>query len=561
MKPLNNPSRRRFLSQAGIGLLAFAGLPTALQAMEGMSSTKTFPARQASANFVADVEIELYSQPATVAILPGQPTRVLRYAAKLIKGPANSLTDIPGSYLGPIMRFQTGQKIRITLINQLDEATIAHWHGLHVPAEMDGSPHYAINKGERFVYEFEMLNRASMNIYHPHPHNQTARQFYMGMAGAIIVNDAEEANLNLPSGEYEIPLVIQDKQFDADNQLHYLGHMHDRMTGFYGERILVNGRPDFKLNVASRAYRFRVMNGSTARIYKLAWDDNTPLTVIGSDGGLLETPVHKPYVMLAPAERLDLWVDFSGRKPGSQLVLRSRPFTGALPHMAERMMGGGGQGRHGMGMGRMGGMGMHHGHDMNNTVTADDTRMGGDYPILTINVTRQVSDSPKLPSTLSRYRHYSLHDVANPKQPVPLAISEGPMSMLINGRSYADNDVQAFERIPLNSIQLLEIFHSHSGGHGGMGGGMGMMMSMAHPIHLHGQYFQILSRSNENPSDDYNTVKDGFVDNGFKDTVLVMPGERIKIIKPFQDFKGLFMYHCHNLEHEDMGMMREFLVE
>jgi FtsP/CotA-like multicopper oxidase with cupredoxin domain len=84
---------------------------------------------------------------------------------------------------------------------------------------------------------------------------------------------------------------------------------------------------------------------------------------------------------------------------------------------------------------------------------------------------------------------------------------------------------------------------------------------MAHPIHLHGQYFQILSRSNENPSDDYNTVKDGFVDNGFKDTVLVMPGERIKIIKPFQDFKGLFMYHCHNLEHEDMGMMREFLVE
>jgi len=91
---------------------------------------------------------------------------------------------------------------------------------------------------------------------------------------------------------------------------------------------------------------------------------------------------------------------------------------------------------------------------------------------------------------------------------------------------------------------------------------MGMMMSMAHPIHLHGQPFQIVSRSmaagNE---EDYESVRHGFVENGLKDTVLVMPGETVRIIKPFQDFKGLFMYHCHNLEHEDMGMMRDFLVE
>jgi hypothetical protein len=131
--------------------------------------------------------------------------------------------------------------------------------------------------------------------------------------------------------------------------------------------------------------------------------------------------------------------------------------------------------------------------------------------------------------------------------------------MLLNGRPYAENDLQAFERVPLNSIQLIEIFHSNSGhGMGGMGGGM---MAMAHPIHLHGQYFQILSRQQTKPSDAYNSVKDGFIEGGWKDTVLVMPGEEVKIIKPFQDFKGLFMYHCHNLEHEDMGMMREFSVE
>ena len=95
----------------------------------------------------------------------------------------------------------------------------------------------------------------------------------------------------------------------------------------------------------------------------------------------------------------------------------------------------------------------------------------------------------------------------------------------------------------------------------GMGGGMGMMMAMAHPIHLHGQSFQILSRTfSGNTSADYASVKEGFIEHGLKDTVLLMPGERIKIIKPFQDFKGLFMYHCHNLEHEDMGMMRDFSV-
>jgi hypothetical protein len=173
------------------------------------------------------------------------------------------------------------------------------------------------------------------------------------------------------------------------------------------------------------------------------------------------------------------------------------------------------------------------------------------------------------------------------------------MAMLLNGRPYTYNDIQDFEHIKLNTIQLLEIFHAHggSGGHGsgnkgagtGMGhhqggmtmmqgmrhggnehkeegqvrgGGMGMMMTMAHPIHLHGQQFQIVSRSvNADQESDYATVQEGFINSGLKDTVLVMPGEKIRIIKPFQDFKGLFMYHCHNLEHEDMGMMRDFLIE
>jgi len=580
MTHTTNPHRRRFIKTAGTaGLLAWSGLPGWLSAMEGMGHMPKLPAHKASPNFHPDVEIDLLCKPSAVTILPGQATRVMRYTASLVKGPADSVTEIPGSYLGPILRFQQGQKIRINLYNQLNEASITHWHGLHVPAEMDGHPLYAIDKGESFVYEFEMLNRASMNIYHPHPHNATARQVYMGLAGAILVNDSEEAKLDLPGGEYEVPIVIQDRMFDVSNQFQYVRHMHDRMMGFYGDKILVNGFANFRLEVASRAYRFRVLNGSTARIYKLAWDDNSPITVIGTDGGLLEHPVEKPYVMLAPGERLDVWADFSARSVGSQLVMRSRAFSGALPRMAEHMM----RGMHG-----------------------SPLSMGSDYPIFSVKVVRQVSDSPKLPQALSSIRRYDLNDTANPGKPVPIGISEGPMRMLLNGRPYAYNDLLPSERIPINTIQLMEIFHEHGGHgqtddssghrmggmgmmgggmrHGGMGmgmrhggedqandagpgmgmgggmGGMGMMMSMAHPIHFHGQYFQILERKGGS-GEGYASVKDGFVDQGWKDTVLVMPGERLKLIKPFEDFKGLFMFHCHNLEHEDMGMMREFSVE
>ena len=447
MKPTINPSRRRFFAQTGAGLLAWAGLPGWLQAMEGMGEMPKMAPNKASPNFKPDVEIELFCKPSEVSILPGQATRVQQYFAKLVKGPANTLTELPGSYLGPVLRFQKGQRIRINLHSQLDEPTITHWHGLHVPALMDGHPLYAIDKGQTFVYEFEMLNRASMNIYHPHPHNITAKQVYHGLAGAILVNDEEESRLELPSGEYEIPIVIQDRRFDEQNQLVYASHMRDRMMGFYGDRILVNGRPDFHLDVASRAYRLRFLNGSTARIYKLAWDDNTPVTVIGTDGGLLETPVTKPYVMLAPGERLDVWADFSGRNVGAQLVMRSRPFSGVLPKMAERMMGGGGRG------------GMH----------GTALPVGSDYPIFSVKVTRQVSDSPALPHTLSAINHYQISDTANPNKPVPIGISEGPMAMLLNGRPYAYNDVLPSERIPFNTVQLMEIFHAH-GGEGGHGG-------------------------------------------------------------------------------------------
>ena len=541
-----NQSRRRFLGQSGLGLVALTTLPSIANAMESMGmgrmgmggmhnsmgSEVNYPKltpNKSNPNFHPDVELDLVCKPIEISILKGAATKVLHYQATLIKGPKDTVVDIPHSYLGSMIRLQKGQKVRINFHNALSQSSVVHWHGLHVPQVMDGHPQYAIESGETLVYEFEVMNRANMNMYHPHPHGATAKQVYFGLAGAVIVNDDEEAALDLPSGEYEIPLVIQDKQFDSDNQLVYLPNRHQRMTGVTGDTILVNGQANFHLDVESRAYRLRVMNGSTSRIYKLAWDDGMPMTIIGVDGGLLEQPEVKPYIMLAPGERLDVWADFSARNEGSQLTLKSLAFSGVMPKMA-------------MGMNR------------------SSLAVGSEYPICTIKVTRKVSESHKLPTKLAKIHRYGIHETANPNNPLPISISESPMSMLLNGRAYEFNHPLPSERVKMGSIQLLEIFHAQS--NMGMSGGMGgMNMTMPHPIHLHGQQFEIMSRSISGDTSDYDTVREGFIDSGLKDTVLVMPMERIKVIKPFQDFKGLYLYHCHNLEHEDMGMMREFLVE
>ncbi|MCX7109745.1 MAG: multicopper oxidase domain-containing protein [Proteobacteria bacterium] len=690
--------RRRFLQYSGLTMATLYGIPRWGQAMEKK------PLAVATANFHPDVELELFARPVAFGVLPGTLTNLQKYFGKVIKGPANAFTDIPGSYLGPVMRLQKGQKVRIHFTNELDDPCITHWHGMHVPHLSDGHPMYAIAKGETWVYEFEVLNRAGTYFYHPHTHEMTGKQVYFGLSGVIIVEDEEEKKLGLPSGEFEIPIAIQDRSFDADNQLVFVTHNMERMMGFHGDRILINGKPNNEFEVASRAYRLRIANGSNARIYKLAWDDGSPITVLGVDGGLLDSPLQKPYVMMGPGERLDVWADFSGREVGAELVMRSKPFSGTLPAMHERMMammghggeaktgenkpgqGGGGMGGMMGGMGGMGGMG--HGGD---AAKGGDNKpgqamgqggggmggmggmgmmnmpgmklpLGSDYPICKFRVTRKVSDSPKLPEKLCTIRHYEAKDTANPDKPIPIGISEGMMSMLLNGRPFKMDDVQEFEKVKVNTLQLIDIFHDHymvdgkaktgdtaqkpageqgsgmagmsqgqpaqggsgmggmgmgmmgggmggmmnhggegkapgmgsmaqggenkpSGGgmdHGGdnkgggmgmgmMGGGMGgmggggmggmMSMSMAHPIHLHGQQFQIISRSLDmKEGDGYDTVKDGFINSGWKDVVLVMPGERVKIAKPFDNYTGLFTYHCHNLEHEDMGMMRDFLV-
>ncbi|MBL6987922.1 MAG: multicopper oxidase domain-containing protein [Methylobacter sp.] len=537
MKATTNLQRRKLLKYTALGIAGAFTYPSWAQTTNGFVRVNA-----PSADFLPDVEIELTQNTADVSILSGNKTHVWKITGKVITGSSEVLDNNEGTYLAPTLRLKKGQKVRLILNNNLPAQSILHWHGLHVPANMDGNPMYAVNHGETYIYEFEIMNRAGTYWYHAHTHSVTARQVYSGLAGLFIVSDDQEQALNLPSGDQDVALVIQDRSFDNQNQLAYSAHMMQRMRGFLGEQILVNGRPDFVLPVATRAYRLRFLNGSNSRIYKLAWDDGTPLTVIGVDGGLLERPEQHAYVMLAPGERLELWMDFSERSLGSELTLRSLQFN-ATTHGGMGMMGGGMMGGRGRGM--MGG-GM---------MSVSALPSGSDYPILKIRVAKKEQGNHTLPKTLTPITALHIDNAANAGNPKTIALSMRHMSALLNGRSYKMNDIQPDEIIPINSLQLIEFDNGYEGG-------MHSMMNMPHPMHLHGEQFQIVKREvNTRSSGLYATVSSGFIQNGWKDTVLVMPGEKVTILKPFNDFKGLFMYHCHNLEHEDMGMMRDFLIK
>lgn len=486
--------------------------------------------------FTPDVEIELTAQPAHAQILPARPTDVWQFTGRVIKGPASTLQPIPGSYLGPTIHLRRGQRVRITFANRLPDPSIVHWHGLDVPEAADGHPRLAVDGGKNYVYDFDVTNRAGTYWYHPHPHMQTGPQVYSGLAGMLIVSDDEEAALALPSGSTELLAVIQDRRFDAANQLVYSTTMMDMETGFLGNRVLVNGQAAPTWSLATRAYRVRVLNGSNARVYKLAWSDGTPMTVLGTDGGLLERPLTQRFVTLAPAQRVDLWLDLSQRTTNTRIQLQSAAFelTDAGLNMGGMMGGGGMGGRGGMGAGRGGAM------------ASGTLALGAPISLLTVSIDRREKGPATLPTRLSTFDRSWLPVSEAPVRQIPITFRM--MEWFLAGRSFGEmTEVAADETVRAGSTHIWEFVNA--------GGPMGVQM--AHPIHIHGHQFRVLSRAGGKAD---NTLREGLVDGGWTDTALVLPNETVRLQVPFTTHPGLYLYHCHILEHEDMGMMRNFKV-
>jgi len=491
--------------------------------------------------FMPDAEISITAAEKWVQILSGSQTRVWSYEGKFLEGSGVIIQNLPGIYLGPILRVQSGTKLRIHFYNNLAEDSVIHPHGLHVPEDCDGQPMQAIGPGEEKIYDFQVIDPAGPYWFHPHPMGRTAEQVLMGLAGLFYVTDPAE-QLAVPgadAGANDLPVIIQDRTFDANNQFLY---NPSQLWGYLGERILVNGKPNATFSLEPRAYRLRVLNGSNARTYKLAWSNGMPLNVIGTDGGLLPAVETKSYVMLMPGERVDLWADFSSLAR-QQVILKSLSFTAGMG-----MGGGGGGGGHGGGGMSGGGMsveGMGGGGGGGCNCGGGGMANGAAFNILTVNVGRKASSYPQLGPLPPLSVHFDDENVPNFYSPRPFTLEMSHMVWTINGRVYDMTAVADDEMVDLDETMAWEWINNSP---------------IPHPMHIHNVQFQVVNRAPPFDTTSYNTANQGLVDSGWKDTVLVWPGERVRVAMKFSPYAGMYMYHCHILEHEDMTMMRNYMI-
>ncbi len=478
--------------------------------------------------FDPDVELKLTASSGRAPIWEGPKTPILRFFGEVIKGRKGAVRE-SGGFLGPILDFVRGEKIRIIFENRLEEPTIVHWHGMIVPEAADGHPQLAIEPGETYTYEFEVINRAGTYWYHTHPHGRTGYQVYHGLAGVLLVRDPDEDTIGLPSGQQEHVMVIQDRRVDEENRFRYKSGMADQMMGVLGDRILVNGQANKTIEVSRSPNRLRLLNLSNARLYKLAWSDGSPMQVIGTDGGLLsneEGPLEKPFVVLGPAERVELWKDFSSRPALSEISLISEEFSieMAMGMGPRRQVFRTGDGR-GPGM-----MGMISG-------------VGDKIEIATFRIADEELVSGKLP--VLPERKLVLPEV---KRTVETRLGFRMMQGFLNGKQWNMDDmkhVDPDEVLVLNKPVAWTFENVSEPG-----------MLMPHPMHLHGVQFRVLERKGNGAGE----LAKGIVDVGDKDTVMVFAGETVTV-QFTPTIEGLFLYHCHNLEHEDAGMMRNFRVD
>ena len=431
--------------------------------------------------------------------------------SNFMPGLSTPTIGINGPYLGPTIRCRAGDRVAFRVKNSLDETTTLHWHGFHIPARYDGGPHQVIEPGQTWEPSFAIKQKASLFWYHSHLIEQTGEQVARGLAGLFLIEDDETRTLQLPSeyGVDDIPLVIQDRRFSPDGSFEYMTSMGDAEVGYQGDVILVNGTVDPYLELRRQRTRLRILNGSNSRIYMLGRDDGTDLLVIGADGSLLGRPARMKRVRLAPAERVELLVDM---RPGQHVTLMSYPLAA----------------------GTMGDMKMRGGKN-------------GAFPIVELRTaSKPDSSNASIPERLIRVPSWNPAQAARTRtftlnmMTMPIGRWTGPameLPMGINGRSMDMDRIDV--RVPLGSVEIWEIRNA---------------TLLPHPFHIHDIQFRVLDRDGAPPQPH---------ELGLKDTVLVDSGSTVRVITEFADFadpEHPYMYHCHNLEHEDAGMMGQFVV-
>lgn len=246
---------------------------------------------------------------------------------EILPGTVTTIWGYNGQYPGPTIRAQRDRRTIVRQVNNLQESTVVHLHGGHTPRRWDGLPFDLIGPGASFVYEYPNNQEAATLWYHDHAVDTTGRHVYMGLAGFYLISDPNEAALGLPSGENDVALMIQDRLFNSDASLNYPLTDTTVFRGVVGNTLLVNGAVQPYLEVARRKMRFRILNGSSARIYRLALSTGDSLVQIGSDGGLLPAPVSRSAITIAPGERIEVVIDFANYPIGTSLILKNSETT------------------------------------------------------------------------------------------------------------------------------------------------------------------------------------------------------------------------------------------
>lgn len=425
---------------------------------------------------------------------------------------------INGVWMSPTIIVNKGDNITLNVINNLKVKTTMHWHGLHVSAANDGGPHQEIMPSSTWSPSFKVLNNAATFWYHPHGAGQTDLQVSKGLAGLFIVKDDVEATLNLPRiyGVDDIPIIVQSKAFDDLQQIAIASDMDTA--------LFVNGTLQPYFNAPAQVLRFRLLNGSSLRTYNLGFSNGQTFYQIATDGGLIDTPLALTKLMLSPGERAEILVDFSNMV-AQNLSLKS--FASELP---EGVYGSANVGNSDNEI-----------HEYN-----DNFLNGSDFDLLQLKiVTPTASPVTSVPSSLVPYKPFSPLAATHSRKIVmdtirllpidPPNRAEGPFGL--NNKTFHMDSINQI--VHLNTTEIWTLVNK---------------TLVAHPFHIHDIQFNIIEKSGSPPAPS---------ETGWKDVVLVMPGDSVKFITKFETFADPttpYMYHCHLLHHEDDGMMGSFLV-
>lgn len=432
-----------------------------------------------------------------------------------LSGGKTATIGINSNYLGPTVILNQGDSVQLSVFNDLNEPTTMHWHGLHVPARLDGSPHNVIQAHTVWSPKIKVLDLAATYWYHPHLHGKTAEQVTKGAAGMIIVRDNQESTLNLPRnyGVDDFPVVIQSRAFDSNNQ--FVVNTADDHT------MLINGTIDPILKVPAQIIRLRVLNGSTNRVYNIGFQGNHQFYQIASDGGLLDSPVALTRLMLAPGERAELLVNLSGLKDQN---LDMFSFGSELPN-----------GIYGAAVPGVMGMGSIDGYSAN-------ILNGKNFKLIRLSVADQTAQAvTTIPSKLVLIQKPDPNKSSGTRI---ITLSTSGMGMgnlsgpfLINGQTFSMDRINFSAKLGATEIWQIS---NHT--------------AIAHPFHIHGLQFFITDIGGSQPDRSR---------QGRKDVVLVPAMQSVRLIMNFDDFSDPeipYMFHCHMLSHEDDGMMGQFLV-